>query len=606
MQKRYWDFSEIDSTELMNTVIRSILRDHDVGSSSSSAKRPGRLTGFITTANSPADDKVNLERDGSMDQIVVTEVGTVVVETDDLDDVVTFDVVESNPRIDLVAIKHEYRDTLPNLAARYVIVKGTAAASPTPPYSGLQPDETPLSEVWIDTAPGIGNLPDISDNHIRILPTTFGMLVSDSEKTWGKTNNADGNAGIWSRFGRNDDRFYMLRNPENDEEVFLVLNAYFNPVDGKWYQEDVTRRSVLILLADDSAIDASLFLVYKADAGTSGAVFATFWTKLLDLDETGFLDFENNLSDFSVKIILDDSPSTLRSSGSAEFPAIAKTDQDYIGVVYNRDGGLYYKRAAPGTTSFSSEFTVTSSTGSPRFPDLVSLGSEKLLASYMKNTNDKTRVRKSTDGGQTWGSAITVYSTGISANRSGLTVVSSSKIFCAFVTIEDATDSIKLLESTDEGATWVNKQLVYAGGGPTLRDPVLLATPSDRLVCSFADTTNTIVKSMYSDDGGASWSTPITVESGITQPRSIQLFYEATQDVVYAIYVDSDDIYMKKSFDGAGSWNAREFLWGNDTDIQYPDMELSRTGNLFLVYSVTDTDDVMYVTGFMPLVVAAK
>jgi len=239
MQTRLWDFNEIDSTEFMNNVIAALTRKYAAGLPDSGTLRPGRLTGFWCTPNVSADNSINLERDGLTTQMAVTNDGVIVIEDTDLDDPITFGNVSAGPlpRIDLVVLKHAYAGSLPNTAARYIVIAGTPAANPVPAYENLAADETPLAEVWIDTAPGAGNPPVILESHIKTLPTSFDLLTSDTEPNQGtsalsgRTNNEYGDAGTWSRMGRNSDRFYIMRNPEDTDEVLLIVNAYYEPGD---------------------------------------------------------------------------------------------------------------------------------------------------------------------------------------------------------------------------------------------------------------------------------------------------------------------------------------------------------------------------------------
>jgi hypothetical protein len=75
---------------------------------------------------------------------------------------------------------------------------------------------------------------------------------------------------------------------------------------------------------------------------------------------------------------------------------------------------------------------------------------------------------------------------------------------------------VKMTYSDDLGVTWSSPTTIASIGGRDLRDPSIFCTAAGRLIVGFDDTLHTgptysVLKVIYSDDGGATWSSPYTV-----------------------------------------------------------------------------------------------
>ena len=371
-QTRIWDFQAPDATATLNAGMLAALRASNVGSHATMQLRPGRIVGYVPTSNIVPDEYLDFDRDGHTSQMCMTNDGVIVTEDTDLDDALgPFPNAHATlDRIDLIVVKHAYVASLLNPAAVYSIVPGVAAAEPIPDYASVAADETVLAQVYIATD-GVGNPPNITDADVRVMPTATGALVSDHEMAWSRTDNEFGDGNAWMRLGRNMDRFYIMRNPEDDDQVFMVLNAYFErgvhnrnsdtdgvcdpgavdpdrfesalglfitngvkPGDdltitgganagiyevltvvsetqldivvpfsggattldtwsiesdaGKWYQEDVSKDSVLLSL---DAGGGTAFEVFTAPANGLAGIFSSFWTSLSGTSKENFTPY---------------------------------------------------------------------------------------------------------------------------------------------------------------------------------------------------------------------------------------------------------------------------------------------------------------------------
>ena len=76
-------------------------------------------------------------------------------------------------------------------------------------------------------------------------------------------------------------------------------------------------------------------------------------------------------------------------------------------------------------------------------------------------------MRTSTDGGLTWSSATTISGENITARDGmiGVATVSGSKLIAVFESEQNGYFTINSITSADDGATWGNRQIVYAPMG---------------------------------------------------------------------------------------------------------------------------------------------
>ncbi|MEM7263416.1 MAG: sialidase family protein [Planctomycetota bacterium] len=155
-----------------------------------------------------------------------------------------------------------------------------------------------------------------------------------------------------------------------------------------------------------------------------------------------------------------------------------------------------------------------------RFPNVVVATDGTLVASFGTSS---LRVRRSTDGGKTWGEMITVAKPGFQGG--GLTVDETSGHILAFVEKHHPPAEISIYRSGDHGKTWKSQNVDIApdskGNAPSMhmndrgitlrygkhkgrliRPTRWYAGKNDR-----SRWPHHYTNAMYSDDGGKSWKT---------------------------------------------------------------------------------------------------
>ena len=123
--------------------------------------------------------------------------------------------------------------------------------------------------------------------------------------------------------------------------------------------------------------------------------------------------------------------------------------------------GVLVSRSSDGGMTWSSPITVDGSSGS----DKESITADPTDSNYIYAVWDETDIAnlqpaafsRSTDGGVTWEPAVTIYDPGVDAFTSGnqIAVLPSGTLLDVFISGSDGQpDQIAIVRSTDQGATW--------------------------------------------------------------------------------------------------------------------------------------------------------
>ncbi len=219
------------------------------------------------------------------------------------------------------------------------------------------------------------------------------------------------------------------------------------------------------------------------------------------------------------------------------FPGLTLLPNDHLIVVYRKgtghvstDGVIYYRTSSDQGQTWSPEATVYSSpTVDARDPEIVLLNSGKLLLSFFTAnatssvTNVYTMFGTPTGDSVSWGSA-NLLNTGFTQTQA----VSSKAIQLANGNIVlpvygdntgETNDSAAVVTSTDGGNTWSTENTIASNaGGQEYDEANGVQLPSGRIVLLIRhDVGTTGYARVYSDDNGATWSSPVNV---ISQPSS--------------------------------------------------------------------------------------
>ncbi|OCL06527.1 glycoside hydrolase family 93 protein [Glonium stellatum] len=183
-------------------------------------------------------------------------------------------------------------------------------------------------------------------------------------------------------------------------------------------------------------------------------------------------------------------------------------------------------------------------------------GSLQLYYSRENAANDQdSLLRRSTDGGLTWSSAQTISGSGITA-RDGMLglariAIGSSTLIAIFESLDPNTGlfTVHSVKSTDDGATWGSRNLVYSPGTGKNAGAPGIALIGNKLIASFGTdedggTWSTgSMRVVISSDGGSTWGTKTTIH-GV--PSLWAGVLDLTESTFLAMYESGGTSYAQK------------------------------------------------------------
>lgn len=199
------------------------------------------------------------------------------------------------------------------------------------------------------------------------------------------------------------------------------------------------------------------------------------------------------------------------------------------------------------------QISEVNDTGYNGYPRLIQLQDGSLMVTYESHGN--VLVKKSTDNGENWSSAVTVaaYSGGVNMATPDILQLQNGTILITYNPRPSSTASptekflIKTILSNDNGLTWVNDQVVYEGDTlfeNGVWEPSAVQLPGGEIQLFFSNeymypTSNEQNISMLrSTDNGVNWSTEPVIASfrpGSRDGMPSPLYLDDQNMVVFSI-----------------------------------------------------------------------
>ncbi len=288
-------------------------------------------------------------------------------------------------------------------------------------------------------------------------------------------------------------------------------------------------------------------------------------------------------------------PGPYESAGDPAVVAGPKGTFWYANIAFDRTdaaNSVAVSRSTDGGNSWSTHFVVQTpaNQGKAVFNDKEWIGADPsdptgktayVTWTLFQGSSSAIVISKTTDGGLTWSAPQRVSN--VFTNDQGSTVVvgSSGIVYVTFETFNGRSDSVAFAVSTDGGATFTTRLIAPVSDipsplpGATFRDdsfPALAVDgPTLHVVWSNWNGTDADVVYMRSADGGASWSSPVTIGGGAGD----QFFpwIAARNGVAYASWMNraSGDTYTiagVASTNRGASWSSPVTLSTAASDVQ--------------------------------------
>jgi hypothetical protein len=209
-----------------------------------------------------------------------------------------------------------------------------------------------------------------------------------------------------------------------------------------------------------------------------------------------------------------------------------------------------------------------------------------------------SRVVLSSDDGDTWGSAIeTTNSLTWAAVSAPVVELAGGNLVLPIYGPQsgDSRESAVLVRSTDGGATWGSEIVIADGGVGSERwtEPVVILLSNDDLLCFIREEVGKNIYTTRSTDDGATWSTPVFAFAGTGRPAALQL----ASGVIVVVYrkpgaLGSMDALLRSSDDGGATWTNPETIAAPSEAMSYAQMVETSAGVVKMAMALEDSSSV--------------
>ncbi len=279
------------------------------------------------------------------------------------------------------------------------------------------------------------------------------------------------------------------------------------------------------------------------------------------------------------------------NSGNSCWPVIAVDSCGFIHVVWfdNTPGNheIYYMKSEDsGETWTRKRLTWTS--GDSSWPVIAADSNNNLHVLWTDYTHGAPEIyyKKSTDGGETWGSSKRLtWNTGSSLNPS-ISIDSSNHLHVVWWDDTPGNREIYYKRSVDGGDTWTTKRLTVDSAESEL--PVIARDSNNYLHVVWSDRRDGNYELYYkkSKDGGVTWTKDkrLTWTSGSSLRHALAISPNNYLHLVWDDYSSlPPEIYYKKSTDGGETWTTKRLTW-NSGDSMYPSLNVDSSNNVYVVW----------------------
>lgn len=314
-----------------------------------------------------------------------------------------------------------------------------------------------------------------------------------------------------------------------------------------------------------------------------------------------------SFADVPGTIAPDGARSALTTSDYNAFPGLTLIPPDDLFLVY-RYGTAHNSEDAEGDFRLSTDLGVTWPSGGTlivaadagsndiRDPAVLRLSTGRLVFAYDKrnpfnSANITAYVRYSDDTGSSWSSAyeLDFFSGPLTSVTTSQPVelANGDVVLVGFAQESSGPEFVVMWTSTDEGETFGSAVVIADHVTRDYQEPQLRVLDSGRWLCLMRSESNHHTWRTYSDDDGATWSTPDDVANMTGRPDFVE--YRPGRLVLFGRYDTTGDSpgYYAASTDDGATWTTPLEIDTGETDLwMYGAPVVYTPGVVKIVYSL--------------------
>jgi protein-S-isoprenylcysteine O-methyltransferase Ste14 len=282
------------------------------------------------------------------------------------------------------------------------------------------------------------------------------------------------------------------------------------------------------------------------------------------------------------------------NGGNSRNPALLVDGSGTVYVAWQDDmkgnNDIYMKKSSDGGATWAGPYRITNNAGNSQNPVLAVDNAGAVYVAWQDDLygNNDIYVKKTADGGATWAGPYWVTNTTGNSQKPVQAVDSTGTVYTAWQGDVNGNNEIFVKKSTDGGATWGAPYRVTNNTGNS-RNPVLGADNAGAVYVAWQDDLNgnNDIYMKKSSDGGATWAGPYRVTSNAGNSQNPVLAVDSVGTVYVAWQDDvngNNDIYVKKTADGGATWAGPYRVTSNAGNSQNPVLAVDGNNTVYVTW----------------------
>jgi hypothetical protein len=214
---------------------------------------------------------------------------------------------------------------------------------------------------------------------------------------------------------------------------------------------------------------------------------------------------------------------------------------------------LFIKKSTDGGNTFGTATTITSTNFDIVHYRMVVDTSNNIYVAWTRDDggNIKLFIKKSTDGGNTFGTATTIISTNYDIYETSMVVDTSKNIYIVWSSGPTNSNEIYLKKSTDGGNTFGQTINLSNNPGSSIF-PDMAIDSNNKIYVVWTEPQVIYLKK--STDGGNTFGQATTISAPAISDMAHVAVYLNNTYVTWRTATQNDEIYLKKSTDGGNTF----------------------------------------------------
>ena len=261
----------------------------------------------------------------------------------------------------------------------------------------------------------------------------------------------------------------------------------------------------------------------------------------------------------------------------------------------SRDGGVTWDSAT--------DLSVGQNAQNPQV-SFDAAGNAIAVWSLYDGSDSFIQSRSSSDGGATWGSVVTLSAAGQGASNPQVSFDAAGHAIAIWAFYDSSNYIVQTRSSSDGGATWA-PVVELSAVNDSVYNPQVSFDAAGHAIAIWAlyDSGDYIIQTRSSSDGGATWSSIVDFSDFVQSGNNPQVGFDAFGNAlaVWSGYNGSDYVVQARSSADAGAtWGNVSNLSATGSDGYNPQLSFDASGNALAIWYLYEGTEYIIQSSALP------